>query len=86
MFTLMICPVFFLSITWKRFFAWARPEIMVENLEKISGTVLQTGGAALGNEFEFATLCQIMTWVEQALALGRALPDTQDPNRAPAEN
>lgn len=59
---------------------------MVENLEKISGTVLQTGGAALGNEFEFATLCQIMTWVEQALALGRALPDTQDPNRAPAEN
>ena len=31
MYTLMICPVFFLSITWKRFFAWARPEIMVEN-------------------------------------------------------
>ena len=47
---------------------------------------MQTGGAALSNEFEFATRCQIMTWVEQALALGRALPDTQDPNRALAEN
>ena len=64
---------------WKRFFAWARPEIMVENLENISGTVLQTGGAGLSNEFEFATRCQIMTWVEQALALGRACltPKTQ---------